>query len=76
MFKALGPVVKIDKQGGLCNINSKGSYGWPVNVIQVSLEMLSHCTPPACISANMLTIAEIFFTKDQVVELIPDKSFL
>eukprot|EP00957_Ditylum_brightwellii_P023127 1744959-Ditylum_brightwellii.AAC.1 len=60
-MKALGPVVKIGKQSGLCNIKFKGLYGWLVNVIQALLEMLSHCTPLACISANMLTIAEIFF---------------
>eukprot|EP00957_Ditylum_brightwellii_P018747 1408742-Ditylum_brightwellii.AAC.1 len=38
--------------------------------------MLSHCTPPACISANMLMIAEIFFPKGQVVESLSNKSLL
>eukprot|EP00957_Ditylum_brightwellii_P098487 7503088-Ditylum_brightwellii.AAC.1 len=68
MFKALGPVVKIGKQNGLFNINSKGLYGWPVNVIQALLEILSYCIPPACISANMLMIAEILFHKGIIAE--------
>eukprot|EP00957_Ditylum_brightwellii_P184371 14043401-Ditylum_brightwellii.AAC.1 len=75
-MKALGPIDKIGKQNGLCNIKSKGLFGWLVNVIQVLLKMLSYRTPPACISANVLMVAEIFFPKCQVVELLPSKPFL
>eukprot|EP00957_Ditylum_brightwellii_P188935 14382567-Ditylum_brightwellii.AAC.1 len=75
-MKALCPVVKIGKQSGLCNIKPKGLSGWPVNVIQALLNMLSHHTPLVCISANMLMITEIFFPEGQVVELLLGKSFL
>ena len=40
------------------------------------VELLSHCTPPACISANILTVAELIHPNHSIVRELPSLSFI
>jgi len=45
-------------------------------MVQLVLELLSHCTPPSCIPANILTVCSLVFPNHKVVEELPSGSFV
>ena len=49
---------------------------WPHWVVEMVIELLSHPTPPSCISANILTIAEALLPDMQVVHELPGLSWI
>ncbi len=37
---------------------------WDHKLIQLIVEMLAHCTPPSCVTPNILSAAELLFVKE------------
>jgi hypothetical protein len=68
------PIV-VEKQPN--KTNRKG-LSWPTWVVQMILEMLSHRTPPSCIAANILTVAEILFSfsPTPIIKELPSTNFI
>ena len=58
------------------NATRGGTPKWPSWVVEMVLELLSHRTPPACISANILTVASILFPDGKSVLELPSTSFV
>ncbi len=53
-----------------------GAEAWEEWIVQIVLELLSHWTPPSCIPANILTIAESLNPNVDVVRELPGLSFV
>lgn len=54
----------------------KGGLEWSESVTQLVLEMLSHRTPPSCISANILSVCKIILPNHDVVKEVPSVDFI
>ena len=57
-------------------ISGRGGLAWPIWVVEMIMEMLSHRTPPSCISANILTFAEILLPNHSMIKELPSQNFL
>ena len=53
-----------------------GGLEWDERMTQMVLELLSHRTPPSCVSQNILTIAFIICPIHPIVKELPSKSFI
>ena len=53
-----------------------GPLTWDDRITLLVLEMLSHRTPPSCVSANILSIAEYIFPSFKAVKELPGVSFV
>lgn len=54
-----------------------GRYeAWPEWIAQIILELLSHKTPPYCIPANILLVAESLHRNCPIVTELPGLSFV
>ena len=53
-----------------------GGLEWDDRVTQMVLEMLSHRTPPSCVSQNILTVAEILCPDFKSVKELPSTRFV
>ena len=49
---------------------------WDWWLVLMILEMLSHCTPPSCIAANIITITELLNSDYDMVEELPSVPFI
>ncbi len=49
---------------------------WPEWIVQIIIELLSHCTPPSCIAPNILTIAESLHPGVVVAKELPGLQFI
>ena len=67
---------KVMKKYWTKNATRGGTPKWPSWVVEMVLELLSHRTPPACISANILTVASILFPNGASVLELPSTSFV
>ena len=58
--------------------NDHGKGGrevWPDWVVMMVMELLSHCTPPSSIAANILTVCESIYPDGDIVKELPGMSF-
>lgn len=53
-----------------------GTPTWSWRSVQMVLELLSHRTPPSCISANILTVASIINPQQTTVKELPSVNFI
>ncbi len=60
------------------NDSKKGGRSiWEEWFVQMNLEMLLHCTPPTCISANILTVVELLHPNNtDIVKELPWITFI
>ena len=54
----------------------KGGVEWNESVTQLILEMLSHRTPPACISANIVSVAKVLLPHYDIIKEVPSVEFI
>jgi hypothetical protein len=57
-------------------VSGRGPPTWPIWVVEMIMELLSHRTPPSCISANILTIANIMFPNHSIIKELPSTNFI
>ena len=55
---------------------AKGGLEWSESVTQLVLEMLSHRTPPSCISANILSVVKVILPNYEVIKEVPSVEFI
>ena len=53
-----------------------GGLTWPMFVVEIILELLSHRTPPSCIAANILSISSLLNPNYNVVEELPATNYI
>ena len=53
-----------------------GGLEWSDIVMQLVLELLPHCTPPSCISSNILSVAKVILQKTNVINQLPGVEYI
>jgi hypothetical protein len=65
---------RMPREVGMITRPSNGKT-FPSFVVEMSLELLAHQTPPSCISPNILTIASAFIPGQSIIRQLPKTRF-